>query len=864
MPQAQTPAGAPDPALPIPPALRLPDQAAPLRYHAVLSVDPSQTSFQGELTIELEVKQTTHLVWLNGTGLTVREASLEADGQRQPLEVVAGDDHFFALRGAFRPGLATLRLAYSGGVDRELSRGLYSQQEPQDQGWYAYTFFEPIDARRVFPCFDEPSFKVPWTLELRTPHGNLAFANSRLVEQKQEGEWTRFVFEPTPPMPSYLVAFGVGPFEVVEVGASGQNQVPTRIVVPRGRTAETRYAKEVTPRVVAALEAFLGLPYPYDKLEVLVVPRFWGTMEHAGLVAMGQPLTLIPPTEETLQRRQAYANILIHELGHYWFGNLVTLAWWDDTWLNEALTTWLDMRVTERLEPSWNWELEHQSTMRASAMRTDALVSAQPLRAPVRTREEITGSFENSITYSKGATVLGMMEGWVGPEKFRGLLRGYLTRHSWKNATTEDLLEAVAAGAGPEAKRVFESFVVQPGVPLLTSKVSCEEGKPRLSLSQERWVAASTAPEQEWTFPVCLRSDLGAETCVVLDEPRKETELPWSRCPRWVVANAGGRGYYRMRLSAEEARVLLLEAKLTVPERLVVAADLAALAARGDVPPAGALALVPPLARDPHPQMLGGSLDLARTVRSDLLSEEGRTRFGVFLRKSYGKRLAQLGWTPRPGESEEDLKARVTLLTLLGGPGQDPAVRKEARLRLERWLEDRKAVPEELVAAVLRVGTEGGDAVLFERILKKARETDNRREKSRLLGALGGFEDLALNRRALELLISGEVDLREGGGILRAALDARETRDQAWAFLEEHFDALASKLRDDELSWLAASVGGVCEAQRLERAERLFRERGPRYGLVLRTVDNAAERARQCIVNAAKTVPAVEAFLQAQ
>ncbi len=854
----------PSPA-PVPPALRLPEIAAPLRYLARLSVDPSQPGFEGELTVELEVKQTSSLLWLNGTGLKVSQASLEREGTTQPLEVVPGDEDFFALRGEFVPGPATLKLRWSGTMDRERSRGLYTQQEPGDGGWYAYTFFEPIDARRVFPCFDEPSYKVPWTLELRTPKGNLAFANSQLASRTEEEGWTRFVFEPTPPMPSYLVAFGVGPFELVEVGPSGQKQVPTRLVIPRGRAAETRYAKEVTPKVVAALESFLGLPYPYDKLDVLVVPRFWGTMEHPGLVAMGQPLTLIKPEEETPQRKQAYANILIHELGHYWFGDLVTLAWWDDTWLNEALTTWLDMRVTERLEPGWNWLVEHQAMSRASAMRTDALLSAQPLRTPVTTREEISGSFENSITYDKGASVLGMLEGWVGPEKFRGLLREYLTRHSWKNARTEDLLEAVERGAGTDARTVFESFIRQPGVPLLTAQVQCEDGRPRLSLSQERWVAGGPVPEQEWVFPVCLRSDLGGgEFCTVMDAPQKEATLPWTRCPKWVVANAGGRGYYRVRHTAAEAERLLLSAKLPLNERVAVVSDLAALAARGDVPPAQALALVPPLARDPQQLMLRASLQLVGTARYDLLSEEGRQRFSGFVRRAYGARASQVGWTPRVGETEEDLKTRVLLLGLMGEAGQDPTVLKEARGRLEAWLKDRRAVPEAMLPTVLSMGARQGDAALFEKILQQARETKDRREKSRLLSTLGSFRDPALNRRALELLLSTELDLRETGGILWGSLSTRETREQAWTFLEEHFDALASRLRDDELSWLAGLVGGVCEPARLARAERVFREKGPQYGLVLRALDNASEQARQCIENARKTVPEVERFLQTQ
>ncbi len=851
-----------------PPGLRLPPTARPLRYALHLSLDPSKERFEGEVRIALRVTAPTDVLWLNGTGLEVVRAELEpAAGASRPLKPsVVGDDWISFRDGArVEPGDATLVVAYRGTIDRERSRGLYAVSE--GTSWYAYTFFEPIDARRAFPCFDEPAAKVPWQLTLRVPPGSKAFANT--PEQRQatdESGWSVHTFAPTPPLPSYLVAFGVGPFDVLEAAPAGQARVPVRVILPQGRAAEARYTVEATPRIVDALEKFIGLPYPYAKLDVLVVPRDWGTMEHPGLVAMGQPLALIRPEEVTEARKQAYANIGIHELAHFWYGDLVTTEWWNDVWLNEALATWVDIQVTELFEPSWKWRVGMQSGSRAMALHTDGLQSAQPVQAPIETKEDIGGSFENATTYAKGAAVLFMIEGWLGEEKLRGILRDYLKANAWMSARAENLLAAVEAGAGVKARGVLEDFITQAGAPIVTAALRCEPGRaPALALTQERYLESGTpAAPQHWRTPVCVRTDAGSERCTLLEGATGELPLEGAKCPAWVLANAGGRGYYRVRYSPADATKLLLGAPLSVAERVAVASDVASLASRGDLPADAALSLVPHLAKDPHPTIFFAALQLGSIAREDLLSEAGRGRLASFARNAFSARARQVGWEPAASETPQQQALRMRLLQLLGSVGEDRAVRAEAHRRILRWLKDRQGVHPSLLGTVASLGARQGDAALFDRLLDSAKQTPDRAQKGQLISALAGFREPALVDRALRLLLSDEVDLRDADGVLYGTLFARETRDTAWRFLEEHFDALASRMRDDELTWLAASVGNVCDDERLQRAERLFREKGAKYGLSDRALSRAVEQAQNCIARAKVTVPAVEAFLKAK
>jgi aminopeptidase N len=863
------PVGAAAAAIP-PPALRLPTYARPLRYDLDLTIVPARPTFTGRVSVDLSVAEPTRRLWLNAAGLTITEAHLTGAGGRVAARVIPGGDDFvgFAFDAPVEAGSARLVVRYEAPLDAERSRGVYRQREGEgDETFHAYTFFEPLDARRAFPCFDEPTYKVPWKLTLHVPRAHVARANTRVASEVDEpGAMKAVSFEETRPLPSYLVAFVVGPFDVVPAPAAGKHGTPLAFVIPRGRAAETRWAAESTPKIVGLLEDYFGMPYPFGKLDVAVVPRFWGTMEHPGLVALGQPLTLIKPAEDTIARRQEYANIAAHELAHYWFGDYVTMAWWDDTWLNEALATWLDTKITSALDPSWGFAEAPRHA--PSAMAADALAGAKKIRQPILSRHDIEDAFDGDITYDKGAAVIEMFEHWLGPEVFQRGIRRFMKERAWDVATTDHLLAALSAEAGRDVGPAFKSFLDQPGVPDV--RVSCKPGSPpTLALAQERFVPAGSAAQRgaSWLVPVCVRWGRGEEKgrqCVLLDRAAMEAPLEGARaCPSWLLPNEAGAGYYRARSSIEELRALLGAHRdaLTVAERAAVLDDVAARAGAGTLPFGDALSLLPPLADKAGRAELTQSLAILGAARIDTLPPELRARAARFIQATWGPRARARGLRPRPGEPLDDAALRPRLLGFVGGPGEDPALRREALELARRWLDDRTAISADMVEVVLSLAARAGDRALFDGLRRAALAATDRRERGVLAATLGAFADPALCREALSLVLGEGLDLRESIGILEVALNGTATRALAWSFLKEHFDALARRMRVDEAMQLVRSPSVFCdEAHRADTAA-FFGPRAEKVDGAPRVLAAALEEIQVCAAGAEKRRPSLEAFL---
>jgi alanyl aminopeptidase len=714
------------------------------------------------------------------------------------------------------PGEARLVLRYHGSVDNERSRGIYRVDE--DKTAYLYTFFEPVDARRAFPCFDEPSFKIPWTLSLTVPDADVAFANTAAVSTSAAGAGLKTVtFAETRPLPSYLVAFVVGPFEVVKGLPAGNEGIALQFIVPRGRAAELHYAREFLPRAVKSLEDFTGVPYPYGKLDVAVVPRYWGTMEHPGLVALGQPILLIPPNQESLQRRQFAANISTHELAHYWFGDLVTNAWWDETWLNESLGSWLDLKATDAVDPAFRFRRQ-ALVRRSAALAADALPTAKAVRQPVLSRTDIETSFDSALTYDKGSIVLGMFERWVGAPDFKRGLQLYLQRHSDQNATAEELFRALDEGTGRPVGDALSTFVVQPGAPLVSVSLRCKSGElPVLELAQERFLAERSVspPTATWQVPVCIRAAWGKQVeraCILLADAQTELALPHGGCPSFVIANDGGLGYYRVAY-APLLRKSLLEHReeLDAVELASLAGDIGALTRRGDIPAEEALSLGAKLLASRDSDVVLAGLGLLRLINRDTLSAELQTAQSARVEKLLGKRARALGWKEHPGDSPDERRLRPVVVPFVARDGRDIALRAEARKLADAWLKDTASVDPDLVSGVLRTAAATGDAALFDRLLEAARSLPTRREREEAIFGLGAFKDKALAARARALLLDPADDLRDWLVLLPSQLIGYETRADAYAFLDESFEALKARMRDDEVGQLFRLLDVFCD-----------------------------------------------------
>ena len=363
-----------------PPSFRLGDAVVPVRQTLDLTIIPAEDEFSGVADIDLDVRQPQAVLWLNAADLTIQSATVRLGGQTLEARPVAGGEDFagFALAQPVPAGKAALHIVYRGKINTRSSSGIFKNKV--GDSWYAYTQFESIDARRAFPCFDEPGFKIPWQVTLHVPSELMALSNTPSEAETGEPRGMKAVrFAATRPLPSYLVAFAVGPFEAVNAGTAGPTRIPMRIITPRGMADQAKYAAEVTPQILNVLENYFGTPYPYSKLDSIAVPLFFGAMENPGLITYAEGDILSAPAKDTLDRQRGYASDAAHEMAHSWFGDLVTTAWWDDIWLNEAFATWMASKALERWQPGWHEEPQRgRSPQRRDAERQPALRPPDP------------------------------------------------------------------------------------------------------------------------------------------------------------------------------------------------------------------------------------------------------------------------------------------------------------------------------------------------------------------------------------------------------------------------------------------------------------------------------------------------------
>jgi len=856
------------PATPEPPSLRLPTTVRPVRESLDLRIVPSEPSFSGTATIVLKLDGTTDHFWLHAEGLTIDQADFQAGGKSVGITTSpAGEDLLLVQLGARTgPGEARLTLRYHGTIDQARARGIYRVDEGKTP--YVYTFFEPVDARRAFPCFDEPSFKIPWTLSLTVPAADVAFANTAATSTADAGGGLKTVtFAESRPLPSYLVAFVVGPFEVVQGKPAGNEGIPLQFIVPQGRSAELRYAQEFIPRAVKHLEDLTGVPYPYGKLDVAVVPRYWGTMEHPGLVALGQTFLLMAPDQESLARREFAAHISTHELAHYWFGDLVTNAWWDETWLNESLGTWMDLKATDALDPGFRFR-RHAVQRRAAALAADALPTAKAVRQPVHTRTDIETSFDAALTYDKGSIVLGMFESWVGAPAWKRGMKLYLKTHADGNATADDLFRALDEGTGRPVSQSLSTFVVQPGAPLVSVELRCRKGElPALDLKQERFLVERppSPPTSTWQVPVCIRAAWGERqerVCTLLVDSESELTLPIAGCPGFVTANDGGLGYYRVAYAPALRRSLLQHVDRLDPVELAsFGGDVEALAQRGDIPVEEALALGARLVTRQDAEVATAGFGLLELVQPDTLPAGLRTAYAARLEQVLGARARALGWEVQRADSADDRRLRLLLVPVAALVGRDAALRAEARRLAEAWLRDPRAVDADLVSAVLATAAEAGDTALFEKMLEAARTLPRRQDRTQAISAVGRFQDPALAARGRALLLDPAFDLRDWLAVLNVQLRIPETRDGAYRFLDESFDALARRMRDDEVAQLLGRLGFFCDAKMGAAVQASFGPRAARVDGGPFHLARSVEAIDQCARVEARLRPGVTAWL---
>jgi alanyl aminopeptidase len=873
-PAAPSPAPAP-PAAPVAaappqaPDLRLPTFAHPLHEDVDLTLDPASEDFKGKITTELDIAQASPVLWLNADEITVDEATVNANGTLLVAKAITPKKGYLGL--VFdRPlpvGKATMSISYRGKAHKNDGDGIYRAEETGD--WYLFTQFENTDARQAFPCFDEPSFKIPWHVTIHAKKGLVVLSNTPIEQATDEANgMTATRFMETKPLPSYLVAFAVGPFEAVDAGKT-RNGAPIRIVVPKGRTGDVAYPVESTKRILDALEDYFGTPYPYPKLDMLACSVFnAGAMENAGLITWRQSEILTKPQDVTRNTKEEYALTAAHEMAHQWFGDKVTMAWWDDTWLNESFASWMEAKLLIQLEPTWDGAVDAVG-VKSGVMGQDSLDSARQIRQPIKTQNDISNAFDG-ITYQKGEAVLTMIERAITPDVFQKGVRLYIAKHAFGNATYDDFVGAMTEAAGKDLKPLFDSFVLQSGVPLVSVKLACEKGAaPSLELAQSRYkpTGSEIDPKRTWTIPMCVRWSAGGKTgrdCTTLAAATGTLALTAPSCPDWVLPNEGELGYYRMQPQGKLLDQLLAHVKqLTLPERVGVVGDVEALVNSGDVQPSVALQLVADLAKDKNRHIVDAGIGIIAGI-DDMVPDNLRKNYERLINKQYAARAHDIGWVSKPGEDDNTKQLRPTLLSLVANLGRDPQLIKQATELAWKWVDDHKAIQPELVGTALHIAARYGDQKLFDRLHADAKKTTDRQERARLLGAMSAFIDPKILEQAMQVAISGEFELREGLGLLFGGFQEPKNREAAYAFIKTHFDEIAKKMPAPYRAYLAFTFVGLCDADRKAEVVAFFKPKIDSFDGGPRVMTQAVEQLELCSAQKKARTPGVIAFLKKQ
>ena len=812
---------------------RLPRSVLPRAYRAELAVDLQRDRFTGRIEIDVQLSAPTDHVHLHAVGLTIAAAHAEAVGAppvTASLETDEASETLTLSFGAALPaGPATLHLAWSGAFSPGL-RGLYRA------GRIAVTQFEAADARRVFPCFDEPAFKATWALSLRgVPPAVAAVSNGAIVDETTDAAGNRNIrFAPTPVLSSYLIAFAIG--ELAPSDPLVVSGVPVRTWAVPAKRPLTAFAQAAATAVLPMLEAYFGLPYPFGKLDQLGIPDFEaGAMENAGCITFREVALLLDPTTAPLAVQKRVAEVITHELAHQWFGNLVTMVWWDDLWLNEAFATWMAFKIVDAWRPDWRIWMDFE-VAKGSALVLDAMRSAHPIRAEIQNAEEAGESFD-AITYEKGGAVLRMLEGYLGAERFRDGIRLYMRRHKEANATADDLWGALGEASGEPILGLANGWIRRTGYPLVSVALSSDaEGQAALSIRQQRFFSDPSAREDgaatRWVVPLVIRfrDDEGVkEHRVLFSDEAATVPLAARGGLRFVVANAGAVGFYRCRydgtlLAKLGETVAGKTGDLAPIERMAVVSDQWALVRAGVETVGAFLDLVSAMAAETDPFVLDELIGRLALLESRHVSDDDRPAFQRVVGELFRAPAAAHGWQADSTAAEsDDLRLRrAALLRALVVVAREPAAVAEAERRFSAQLGSASgtALDPNLLDLVVIAAARGADDARFDDLARRATTELDPASKRRFLHALARVESPALVSRAVGAAMTELVPMQDFTSYLSVLLANRATREDAWRLVRDRWPEVHAKADSPMLlRRLIESLGTLPERRHLDEVE---------------------------------------------
>jgi aminopeptidase N len=832
-----------------PPVGQLPEGVKPTAYRLDLTVDPSQPRFAGHTEIDAQLTRAATTIYLHGNGLKVSRVLVTSESTTLVAHYAQVADNGVARIDFPRElpaGGLTLKFDYTAAFRTE-DEGLFHAKVGEE--WYAWTQMEPVDARRMFPGFDQPGFKTPFTVTVTAPSSARVFANAPEASASRRGATTVHRFLPTAPLPTYLVALGVGPFDVVETSVPPNTAraapLPFRVIATKGQLSRMQYAAVQAPKLLAMLETYLGTPYPFAKLDLLASPLEGGAMENAGLIIFEDSLILLN-ADAPLRQVRGFAEITAHEMAHQWFGDLVTPTWWTDIWLNESFAEWLGKKIAQQ----WNPELGIGASELAeafAAMDTDSLGRGRPIRQIITNDRQIASAFDE-ITYQKGAQVLSMFESYLGAEPFAQGVKLHLRRYPNGNATAEDFFRSLGEAArNPSIVPAMQSFIEQTGVPLVTVGNSAKGV--RLTQARYRPLGVAAAATQTWDIPLCLaRAD--DKSCMLFGAPSAEATVPAGTAP--LMPNAGGAGYYRFRLDAAGWDGLIAAAaRLPGMEALALAdslwADFAAGTGSFNRVIAGARAL------SRNGERLA-ALELAARLQELADSEmnpDDLPGYRRLMQSLYGVQLAELGSDLHAGAySAEPLgqqSLRQSLLPYVALQAHDPELRARLSAAAAAYLAgDSQALDPAFRSVGLRVAVQERGApfmTLLETALIASSDPAFREEAS---GALGSGDTPALALEALQMAFSSDIHPLETLQIFFATAHLPATRETAIRFSNENFQRVIDRFPVFTRPIFVTSFDGLCSTDDVARIEAYMKPKLHDLGGGEMELEQAKERIMQC------------------
>jgi puromycin-sensitive aminopeptidase len=773
---------------------RLPTTVVPARYDIRLEPDLDAATFAGEETITVEVKEAASEIVLNAAELAIHSVSAEgADGvtlQGSAAPDAEAERARLLFPALLAPGQWRLRLRFAGTLNDRL-HGFYRSTYKDAAGvshTIAATQFESTDARRGFPCWDEPAFKAVFGVTLVVPEGLAAVSNTAVAREAPAGPGRKAVtFADTIRMSTYLVAFVVGELEATEPVIVGRTAL--RVWCVPGKAHLARFGQQAGAFSLEFFEGYYGLPYPGDKLDLLAIPDFAaGAMENLGAVTFRETALLVDEASASHAELQRVADVVAHEVAHMWFGDLVTMAWWNGIWLNEAFATFMELLAVDAWKPEWQrWVTFGVS--RAAAMGVDGLRNTRPIEYEVRAPRDCEAMFD-LLTYEKGASVLRMLERHLGAEVFRDGVRLYLDRHRFGNAETTDLWKALGEGARQPIPEIMDGWIFRPGYPLVTVE---PEGR-GLRLSQRRftYLDGDGGESQEWRIPVVLRASVKrglVEKRLLLEG--QELVVPLPAPADWAVVNAGGHGFYRVRYGPALLKKLAgALPRIAAIERFNLVSDCFALAQSGMMSASEYLDLTARFV-DESDRNVWAVLVGSFAYVDRLIAEELRPGLEALVRHRVRGAVERLGWEPQPGESELERQLRGDLLRTLGTLGNDPMIQERARALYARYREDDSAVEANVLPALIAILAWSGGEEEYAEFLQRFKSARTPQEEQRYLYALAGFRQPDLVRQTLGRTINGEVRSQDAPFLVRAALGSVSGRELAWEFVKEHWETMS-------------------------------------------------------------------------